>query len=409
MTETLEVELTGMAYGGEAFGRDDDGRMVFVPFALPGERVRVRLHDERKRWARGYPDAILQLSPQRITARCKHFSVCGGCHYQHLAYEDQLRYKKEIVIDQLQRIGGFQEPPVEDMIGSPSAWNYRNHMRFQRSESGQLGFYDHTGDEVFVVDECHLPEQDLDSLWPEIDVEALETVQQVGLRSGQQDPPMVLLHASGKPEIESLVELPVSMVWNSDAGIFVLAGDDHLLFEISQREFRVSAGSFFQVNTAMATELVVQVMDLLDPIDGEHILDLYAGVGLFSRFLAEKEVVLLGMEESPAACADYLVNLEGFEQVELWATTVEQGLAGVQLQPDAIILDPPRAGISNQAFDEIIRLAPDRIVYVSCDPATLARDGKKLNTAGYQVQTITPFDMFPQTYHIETASLWVAS
>jgi 23S rRNA (uracil1939-C5)-methyltransferase len=159
----------------------------------------------------------------------------------------------------------------------------------------------------------------------------------------------------------------------------------------------------------MTTELVMQVLELLEPTADEHILDLYAGVGLFSRFLAEKGVVLLGMEESPSACADFVTNLEEYEGVELWETTVEQGLAGVELQPDAALLDPPRAGISNEALDELMRLAPDRIVYVSCDPATLARDGKKLNAAGYRLKSITPFDMFPQTYHIETVSLWAAS
>ena len=220
---------------------------------------------------------------------------------------------------------------------------------------------------------------------------------------------MVVLHASGKPNIETQVELPVSMVWDSDEGSYVLAGDDHLIFEVSQRQFRVSAGSFFQVNTAMTTELIVYVMDLLDPVAGEKVLDLYAGVGLFSRFLAEKEVFVLGMEESPSACADYLINLEDYETIELWAAPVEEGLPGVELQPDAVILDPPRAGISNQAFDELMRLAPERIVYVSCDPATLARDGKKMVAAGYELQSATPFDMFPHTYHIETVSLWLAS
>lgn len=407
MTSTFELKLEGMAYGGEAFGRDDDGRMVFVPFVLPGERVWVRVVDEHKHWARAHPQEILSPSPQRVTPRCIHFGVCGGCHYQHLRYEEQLRFKQEIVIDQLERIGGFVDPPVAETIASPSAWNYRNHMRFHRTESGQLGFYDHAGESLFFVEECHLPEERLGSLWPEVNLEALSSVQQVGLRSGTTDTAMVVLHASGRPEIEALVELPVSMVWHSDEGTYVLAGDNHLIFDISQREFRVSASSFFQVNTAMITELVVHVMDLLDPIAGERILDLYAGVGLFSRFLAEKEVIILGMEETPAACADYLENLEGFDNVELWALTVEEGLIGVELQPDAVILDPPRAGISNEAMDELVRLNPDRIIYVSCDPATLARDGKKLSAAGYQLDSITPFDMFPQTYHIETVSLWL--
>ncbi|MGD2161615.1 MAG: class I SAM-dependent RNA methyltransferase [Anaerolineales bacterium] len=409
MNEIFELQLTGMAYGGEAFGRDDDGRMVFVPFTLPGELVRVRIQEEHKRWARAYPQEILESSSLRITPRCKHFGVCGGCHYQHIAYEEQLRFKKEIVIDQLQRIGGFDKPPVQDTVAATSSWNYRNNMRFQRTESGALGFYDHTGEDVFIVEECHLPESTLDRLWPEVDIERLDSVHQVGLRSGSEGPAMVVLHAFGKPDIEAQVELPVSMVWDSDKGTFVLAGDDHMIFDISQRKFRVSAGSFFQINTAMTTELVMQVLELLEPTADEHILDLYAGVGLFSRFLAEKGVVLLGMEESPSACADFVTNLEEYEGVELWATTVEQGLAGVELQPDAVLLDPPRAGISNEALDELMRLAPDRIVYVSCDPATLARDGKKLNAAGYRLKSITPFDMFPQTYHIETVSLWAAS
>lgn len=406
MTETFELQLTGMAYGGEAFGRDEGGRMVFVPFALPGERVLVRTVEEHKRWARAFPEKVLDRSALRIDPRCKHFGTCGGCQYQHIPYEEQLRFKQEIIVDQLQRIGGFSEPPVEETVPSPSHWNYRNRMRFHRSQSGELAFYDHTGAELFIVEECHLPQENLAVLWPEVDIEALDLVKQVGLRSGTRGPAMVVLHASGEPEIEAHVQLPASMMWSSEAGSFVLAGDDHITIEVSRRNFRVSAGSFFQVNTAMATELVVHVMGLLDPIAGEHILDLYAGVGLFSRFLAEMEVLLLGIEEAPSACADYLVNLEGYETVELWATSVEEGLAGVELEPDAAILDPPRAGISNQAFDELMRLAPDRIVYVSCDPATLARDAKKLDASGYRLQSVTPFDMFPQTYHIETVSLW---
>lgn len=409
MTELFELELTGMAYGGEAFGRDNDGRMVFVPFTLPGERVRVRAHDERKRWARAYPEEILESSPLRIAPRCKHFGTCGGCHYQHIGYEDQLSFKKAIVVDQLQRIGGFENPPVEDTVGSPSHWNYRNHMRFHRSDSGELGFHDHQGRGVFAIDECHLPQEQLDLLWPEIDIEALASVQQVSLRCGSTDPAMIILQASGKPEIEASVERPVSMVWSSDQGTYVLAGDDHIDFEVSERWFRVSPDSFFQVNTSMIETLVADVMKKMAPIAGERILDLYAGVGLFSRFLAEKEVLTLGIEESPTACADYIANLEGFDTVELWETSVEDGLAGVELQPDAVLLDPPRSGLSNDTFDELMRLAPDRILYVSCDPATLARDGKKLASSGYQLRSITPFDMFPQTFHIETVSLWSAT
>ena len=406
----IELQLTGMAYGGEAFGRDDDGRMVFVPFTLPGERARVRILESHKRWARAYPAEMLETAALRIEPRCMHFEQCGGCHYQHIPYDHQLRFKQEIVIDQLRRIGGFEDPPVNETIRAPSRWNYRNHVRFHRTGAGDPAFYDYTGSELFSVKECHLPESRLDLVRRELDETKFpEPVRQIGLRCGTDDPSMIILHASGKPVVETIVERPLSIVWQNEQDEYVLSGDRLLHFDIDGRSFQVSAESFFQVNTPLIPELVGLALTELAPRAGERIIDLYAGVGLFSRFIVEKGVDLLGVEAEPAACADFLVNLEGCEDVELWAMSVEQALAQVEIQPDAVLLDPPRTGLSHGAFDELMRLAPDRILYVSCDPATLARDGKKLTASGYRLQSLTPIDMFPQTYHIETVSNWLAS
>jgi 23S rRNA (uracil1939-C5)-methyltransferase len=156
MLETLELTLTGNAYGGESFGRDVDGRMVFVPFTLPGEVVRVRPVETHKRWARALPEKWIEPSDQRIEPRCPHFRTCGGCHYQHIPYTLQLEIKTEIVRDQLVRIGGFEDPPVRPPIPSLNPWNYRNNMRFHLTEDGNLGFVTFDGKRVFRVEECQL-------------------------------------------------------------------------------------------------------------------------------------------------------------------------------------------------------------------------------------------------------------
>jgi 23S rRNA (uracil1939-C5)-methyltransferase len=149
----LELTMTGMAYGGESLGRAENGRMVFVPFALPGERVRVRIRDEHKRWARAELIEVLQPASDRIQARCIHFGQCGGCHYQHLEYADQLQVKQEIVIEQLERIGGIQAPPVVEIIASPSPWNYRNQMQFHINPNGSLGLVQQDGSKVLPLSE----------------------------------------------------------------------------------------------------------------------------------------------------------------------------------------------------------------------------------------------------------------
>ena len=152
---TIDLQLEKLTYGGDAMGRLEDGRAVFVPFGLPGERVRVRLTEEKRNFARGEIVEILEASPQRILPRCKHFGVCGGCQYQNLPYEEQLKAKTEILRDQLRRIGKIENPPVQDMVPSPSPWNYRNHVQFHLTEEGKLGYVRAQTPAVFAIEECH--------------------------------------------------------------------------------------------------------------------------------------------------------------------------------------------------------------------------------------------------------------
>jgi len=404
---TLEtVTLDKFSYGGECFGRLADGRAVFVPFSLPGERVEVRLVEEKKGYARAELVQVLQASPQRITARCPHYQACGGCHYQHLAYPQQLAAKTEILVDQLTRIGKIANPPVREPVPSPAPWNYRNTVQFHLTPEGKLGFQGQRSHRVVPIQECHLPEPLINQLWPTLDLEPIPNLERLVLRAGAGEEALLVLESSDPEPIELLVDLPISVLYSGPGGSMVLAGEDTLILEVKGRPFQVSAGSFFQVNTPMAGAMVDHLLENLDLPPGATLVDAYCGVGLFSAFLAPRVGRLLAIESAPSACDDFVTNLDEFDHVELYQASVEEALPALDIQPQTILVDPPRAGLDRRALDAILTMAPDTLAYISCDPSTLARDARRLVQGGYTLSQITPFDLFPQTFHIESISFW---
>ena len=402
----VELSLSGLAYGGEAFGRDHDGRMIFVPFALPDELVRIEIVEEHKRWARAHLLEVLEPSSSRTEPRCSHFLECGGCHYQHIPYDLQLEFKKEILRDQFKRIGGFEDANIDPMIPSPDPWNYRNRVRFSLTEDGALGFVDHRGSQVFKISECHLPDPEILDSMATIELPTTSTMSAVEVRTGIYGERMLIFHGEDDPNIELEVEQPDSIVWLGKTRTIVLAGENYILMKVHDRYFRVSSKAFFQVNTSQIDRLVDLVIQRLNPKPDEVIFDLYAGVGLFSAFIAERGARLIAVEEAPSSCLDFEHNLNEFEDVVLYEAAVEGALRAIHEKPDAVVLDPPRSGLSRDALDAVVELKPERIIYVSCDPATLARDGQRLHRANYNLDTVTPIDLFPQTYHIESVSRW---
>ncbi|MFZ6021248.1 MAG: class I SAM-dependent RNA methyltransferase [Chloroflexota bacterium] len=402
----VEVELLRHTFGGSSMGRLADGRAVFVPYALPGERVLVELTEEKRGFARARLVEVLQAAPQRIQPRCRHFGVCGGCHYQHLAYPLQLQVKGDVLREQLERIAGISQPPVEEIRPSPLEWNYRNTVQFHLDEQGRLGYEESGSNRVVAIQECFLPQAPLDEIWQQLDFESGLGIERVGLRVGADEEVLLTLESSllELPSFE--VDFPLSAVHLSPAGNIVLAGEDWLPMEVNGRIFRVSAGSFFQVNTAQA-EAMVQFLQEVLPLDRETtLLDVYCGVGLFSAFLAGRAGRCIGIEQSPTACEDYAFNLDEMQNVELYVGAAEDILPALQVSGKiTAIVDPPRAGLDRHALDALVALQPRWIAYVSCDPATLARDLKRFVAAGYSLERVTPFDLFPQTYHIESISL----
>lgn len=410
MDTEVEVRLTTLTYGGDALGRLPDGRAVFVPYALPGETVRIRLVEEKRGHARAELVEVLKPSPERITPRCIHFGMCGGCHYQHMPYEEQLEAKRMILADQLVRIGKLKDPPVQATVPSPESYYYRNHVQFHLTASGKLGYHLARSDEVFVVEECHLPERLINQVWPQLNFEALPEIERVGLRSGTGDDVQLILESS---ELEvpdfSLEDLDISAVHLSPGGTIVLAGSDRVEIEVLGRPFQVSAGSFFQVNTAMSEKMVTHVLEGITrfhPLTQQMTaLDVYCGAGLFSAFLAPEVGRLIGIESEPSAVDDFVVNLDEFDHIEVYEAPAEEVLVSLDVPVDLVLVDPPRAGLGREVLDGLVRLAPQMLVYISCDPSTLARDVSRLVNAGYKIEQITPFDLFPQTYHIESVVL----
>lgn len=398
------VKLEKLAYGGDALGRLSDGRAVFVPFALPEETVSIRLLEEKPGHVRAELVEVLEPSPDRVLPRCLHFGVCGGCHYQHLLYPAQLIAKTDILNDQVMRIGKISNPSIMPAFACSPEWNYRNHIQFHLTRAGRLGYVNALSRGVLPITECHLPEPPLDSLWPRLEFAPGLGLERVSLRLGTDGQVMLVLESLDVPELE--LEADLSVVHLAGDDVIVLAGDEFLSMKVNDHPFHVSAASFFQVNTSMAEKMVAHLISQLPVTPSSMLLDVYCGVGLFSAFFAPRVGRLIGVESSPSACADFEINLDEFDNVELFEAPAEVVLPALDIKPDFAILDPPRAGLEKRALDALLVLGPRRIAYVSCDPSTLARDAARLLAGGFRLVQVTPFDLFPQTFHIESISIF---
>ncbi|MEQ8763452.1 MAG: class I SAM-dependent RNA methyltransferase [Planctomycetota bacterium] len=378
------VRIESMAHGGAGLARAE-GKIVFVSGALPGEMVRVAIDESKDQFDRAHVVDVLEASPDRIQPPCPHAGVqedsCGGCQWQHASYEAQLRFKREIVVEQLQRIARIETPQVEEAIPCPSPFGYRRHIQVALARDGRPGFRGARSDRVVPVDGCPIAVPQIDH-W-------LSTTSQ--LTGGQR-----FEIRSGDDE-----ETPLQ-TWRSEHVANDLARTDPLTLRVKDRNFRVSVGSFFQSNALLVDSLVDLVLQSAAVASGERVLDGYCGVGLFSAFLAEDADKVVAVESSRTAVSDARVNLVD-RRVELRAEMLERELPKIRGTFDVVVLDPPRSGCA-KALPALIQKAPARIVYVSCDPATLARDTRVLLEAGYDLETVQPIDMFPQTFHIETVS-----
>ncbi|MBC7256086.1 MAG: class I SAM-dependent RNA methyltransferase [Chloroflexi bacterium] len=409
MAERATITLTDMAHGGAAVGFWQ-GQAVFVPLGIPGEVVTVILSPGKGRSLRGRLIEVVQASPQRISPQCPYFGACGGCHWQHIAYSAQLAFKERIVANLLKRIGGQADPPMRPALGMAEPWAYRNRVQLRLDREGHIGFYAQASHMVIPVETCAITHPLVWSLRESLEVDFTglrRIVLRAGLRTHQQ---MVLFEGRGAlpPALE--VTAPVSCLYLSDRGeLTVMAGSSALFEEVEGKWFQISGPSFFQNNTEQVERLIAVVREYLDLQPGETLLDAYCGVGTLAYSLARADTPLIAIEGSPWAVRDAEANarrlLGGEADVMLIEATVEEALPALDRPYDAAILDPPRSGCEPAVIEAISRQRPSRIVYVSCDPASLARDVARLTAQGYRLESAQIVDMFPQTYHIETVAL----
>ena len=418
----IDLEITALSHSAEGIGRHE-GRAIFVPFALPGETVRIEIIEEKKRFARGRLVEVLVPAPQRIVPRCPHHfnlqpppgfnsntlaTACGGCQLQHLGYAAQLAFKEQTVREQFQRLGGFAQVPLRAILPSPLEFNYRDQMQFALTPQGQLGLRAAGSHHVVALRECHQVEPVLAELFPRISVEPEQApeLDRVTLRAGSDGEALVLFETEAEAP-EMALDLPVSAaLLRPDGSTMVLAGGDHVLVEVHGRPFQVSGGAFFQVNPPVAERLVDLVLAGLALTGTERVLDLYSGVGLFSAFMAPHARQVIGVEAYEPAVADAARNLDEFDNVDIYAAPVEDVLPQLAGPFDAAVLDPPRAGCEPAALAALLALHVARVVYVSCDAATLARDARRLVDGGLTLDTVQPLDMFPQTHHVECVAVF---
>ena len=442
---SIDVELTDLAYGGDAVGRYE-GRVLFVPGGIPGERVRVEVVEERRGHARAQLLEILRPAPERVEPEFPLLTD-SGCQWQHIAYPAQLTWNAHIVRQLLVRIGKQPDALVHPTIGMPagvSPWHYRNLALFSVGPANEIGFKLTESHEVQDLETCPLLHPALDMAYQQIRARLLATfgdslaqmIQGFTIRGAigavamngdaaeaKAVPTLLSVHARPGSDIEAPQELAQELMTTAPGivGVIiervggrygrVVAGQEFLTDVVLSKRFRTSVDSFFQVNMVQTPVLVDRAIAMLEPMRSEVALDGYSGVGLFSAFLAQRAARVIAIESQPSAVMDARANatLNNQTNITTFEGTLERLLGQLYYRRERIdvaLVDPPRAGCHPKAIQALQSLAPRSIVYVSCDPSTLARDIASLCLNNrYRLVYAQPIDMFPQTYHIECIAL----
>jgi 23S rRNA (uracil1939-C5)-methyltransferase len=420
----MEVRIEKLVYGGDGLAHHD-GHTVFVPLVLPGELVRIESASRKKKFIRGRLERVVEPSAERVAAPCPHFASCGGCQYQHMPYEAQIRYKAEILRETLGRIGRIQWiGAIETQTSPPFGYRNRAQWKLRSNQEGAagsagIGYFEMGSTRLCAVTECSILSPRLADTFSRLrqlitQGNVLSAVDEIEAFADSNDE-KILLNLSAErlndsPESiaaalrESLPNVESILIQDRRADKFHLAGPGYLTYAAGGTPYRVGHLSFFQVNRFLIEALVEAV---IGTDRGRLALDLYAGVGLFSVALARQFERVIGVESNPAAAKDLEVNLKesGGSSPASRNVTVEGFLSRWHEKPDLVVVDPPRAGMETDALVHLKKLAPARVHYLSCDPPTLSRDLAQLvgtNDDGpYQMESINLFDIFPQTYHME--------
>ena len=446
LTKLVEVEVTDLAFDGKAVGHID-GKVIFLKGGLPGETVLAEITKTKARYYNGITREILVKSEKRVPAICSHFDECGGCTWLDLQYEDQLAYKQKQVNDCIERIGALKNVKVLDIIGSKEIFNYRNKMEYSSNvteEGFTLGLHSRGSfEDIFNLNECHISQKTDGALvqWmreyiQKNNITVYDVSNHVGFirffmlrqtKNTNQLMVNVVTNYGDFPDAQKFVSeiteaFPfITTIIHSQNGQksniatgeieTVLYGEGYIEEMLSEKLFRISANSFFQTNSQQAEVLYQTGFDMLKPQPNDKVLDLYCGTGTIGILLAEKVLEVVGVELVADAVNAAKINAErnNVKNIQFFEGFVKEFLKSDFMKENTYniaIIDPPRAGLNPKALKQLILLQPEKILYISCNPATFARDAQLLVNAGYELPKIQPVDMFPHTMHIELASMF---
>jgi 23S rRNA (uracil1939-C5)-methyltransferase len=442
--QELELTIDSLAYGGNGVARLN-GFVVFVRRGLPGDTVRARVTKVQRRHAEALATEVLVAGPQRVDAPCRHYPACGGCRFQDLAYDAQVAAKERWVLDSLQRLAGLAEPPLEPILPASSQFHYRNKMEYsfaQLDDGPTLGLHKAgRWDEVLEIEQCWLT-GDLGNAirnrvreWArEEKLAAYDQGTQEGylrhlvVREGRNTGQALVQLVTARGErfdrerlIEVLTEFPEvrSIHWSVNRGVAevtnlpteLLWGEEAIEEQIGDLRFRVRPNAFLQTNTEMAEQLYALAREFAGLSGGETVYDLYCGIGTIGLSLAASALTVWGIEisEESVACAIENTELNGIGNAAFFAGNVGEVLEELRNRagdPGVVVVDPPRAGLAGKALRRLGEIGAPRVVYVSCNPTTLASDAKRLaDDYGYRLVRAKPVDMFPHTPHVECVAL----
>ncbi len=387
--DIIETKIHTVAFGGDGIGLINN-MVVFVPFTVDGDLVDVEITGVKKKYLRGQINQILIPSPQRVEPKCLYFTKCGGCQYQHVPYEYQLEIKKRQVAESFERIGKLEIPCAKEIIPSPESFRYRGKGEYRisigKDQRPEIGFMDVGGNKLVAVERCELMEETINT--------ALQNIRD-GLITGR-----TAIHSERQ------------IIWSEISGEeTVTVTPEHVTRKVKGKSLIVPYKGFFQANIFLVGTLVDSVMKMAVLAGSETVLECYCGSGLFSLFLAGhvRQVYGIEIEEESAKCARLNHKNHGISNAEIFRgdvkDVVKDEIIAKRIDVDLVILDPPRIGCDKDVLSCIVEMNPEKIIYISCNPATQARDIRYLTDQGFSLRVLQPIDMFPQTKHIEVISV----
>lgn len=394
LKDTYNVSITGLDHQGRGICKVDNV-ITFVPNTLPGEEVSIKLDKIHKNYNEASLVSIISSSKDRVEPICKYYPLCGGCDLLHMSYSDQIKYKEDKVKNIMKRYADLE--CVNEIVKCDNPFNYRNKVTFQVDRV--IGPYKKKSYEIIPIDKCLLVDERINDYLKKIGNTDLDGVNQITFRVSDDDI-MVIFKCSKDRRFD--IELDGTFIKDFNGKLDVIKGKGYIISSIGTKKYKVSPTAFFQVNTNQVKKLYDKAIEYLDLNSNDKVLDLYCGTGTIGIYLADRCKEVLGVEINKEAIVDarYNMELNGIKNARFIAGDAAKVVKDINFTPDKIVVDPPRAGLDRSVIDKIVEMNPERIVYVSCDPITLARD-LNIFKENYTVEKITPVDMFCNTMHVE--------